>query len=253
MKTVIITGGSGLIGKGLTVHLLKKGYNVVITSKTSDKIDFLSQKFLNQYKDHLDIFKLDYFDISSVYRFVKNLERKKIYPDSIIHNARSLESLKIEKNGQSLPQNFIAEFQMGIVGPYQLNNLIIESKIGVQLKNIIFVSSIYGVVGPNPALYDNFEHQSPIQYGTTKAAQIHLTKELAIRLSKKGIRVNAISAGGIKGRSDKSFEKKYSRLNPQNKMLSVENIIKPIEFLIKNDSEAITGHNLIVDGGWTVW
>ena len=142
---------------------------------------------------------------------------------------------------------------MGIVGPYTLNNLLIDSNSGTKLDNIIFISSIYGVVAPTPSLYDNFEHQSPIQYGVTKAAQIHLTKELAVRYSSKGIRVNAISLGGIKGRVKESFIDKYSKLNPQNKMLSVSDVLKPIEFLIKNDSESITGHNLIVDGGWTIW
>tara|TARA_R110001632_G_scaffold63953_1_gene152383 strand:+ start:705 stop:1466 length:762 start_codon:yes stop_codon:yes gene_type:complete len=253
MKTVIITGGTGLVGEAVTIHLLKEGYNVVITSRKPNRNGFISKNGLEQFKENFHAIELDYFNDSSVNDFAKNLETLDIHPEVIIHNARSLSTLKIEDNGQSSSENFLAEYKMGVVVPYKLNNLILNSSIGSKLNNIIFISSIYGVVGPTPSLYDDFDRQSPVQYGVTKAAQIHLTKELAVRLGSKGVRVNAISLGGIKGRAKDSFVDKYSKLNPQNKMLSVENVITPIEFLINNGSESMTGHNLIVDGGWTIW
>ena len=253
MKTIIITGGTGLIGRTLAVHLLKKGNKVIISSRIPNKEKFIKNNNIEKYKENLNVIELDYFKNNSIQNFIKNLQNENIFPEVIIHNARSIDSLNIEHNGQSSSENFINEYQMGIVGPYTLNNLLIDSNSGTKLDNIIFISSIYGVVAPTPSLYYNFEHQSPIQYGVTKAAQIHLTKELAVRYSSKGIRVNAISLGGIKGRVKESFIDKYSKLNPQNKMLSVSDVLKPIEFLIKNDSESITGHNLIVDGGWTIW
>ncbi|CAL2105874.1 Short-chain dehydrogenase/reductase family protein [Tenacibaculum sp. 190524A02b] len=253
MKVVIVTGGTGLVGKAIVKSMLEQGYTVVTSSRNPDKKKFVKENKIEEFEENFYVFHLDYFNTSSVNSFVHNLEKEKIYPEVIIHNARSLNTLKIENNGQSSLKNFLDEYQMGVVSPYKLNNLILDSNIGSKLNNIIFVSSIYGVVAPTPRLYDNFEQQSPIQYGVTKAAQIHLTKELAVRLSDKGVRVNAISLGGIKGRAKQSFVDKYSELNPQNKMLSVEDIIKPIEFLIKDDSKSITGHNLIVDGGWTIW
>lgn len=253
MKTVIITGGTGLVGKTLTIYLLKKGYRTIISSRTSNKQKFILENNLEEFEENFEVFQLDYFSNNSIEDFIENLQKKNIHPEVIIHNARSLDTLKIEDDGQSSSENFLAEYQMGVVGPYRLNNSILDSSVGDKLENIIFISSIYGVVGPTPRLYDNFEHQSPIQYGITKAAQIHLTKELAVRFSSKGIRVNAISLGGIKGRSKQSFVDKYSKLNPQNRMLSVDDVIKPIEFLMKDDSGSITGHNLIVDGGWTIW
>ena len=176
MKTVIITGGTGLVGKALTTHMLKKKYKVIVSS-TKPTINFLSENRLENYSDDFHCLHLDYFNSDSMADFVNTLEKEKIYPEVIIHNARSLKSLKVEPNGKSSNQSFFAEFQMGVVGPYELNNLILDSNIGSKLKNIIFISSIYGIVAPTPKLYDNFEQQSPIQYGIAKAAQIHLTKE----------------------------------------------------------------------------
>ena len=253
MKTVIITGGTGLIGKELSSFFLKNGNKVVISSRGTDKASFIQKNDLQEYAENLEILALDYFIESSVSSFVKELIRLEICPDSIIHNARSLDTLKIEKNGESSVDNLLGEYRVGVVGPYELNNSILNSSIGNNLKKIIFISSIYGVVGPNPNLYDNFKHQSPIQYGTTKAAQIHLAKELAIRLAGDGIRVNTVSYGGVEGRADDKFKEKYAKFTPSNKMLNIKEVVKPVDFLLNDGASGITGHNLIVDGGWTLW
>ncbi|MDO5978852.1 SDR family oxidoreductase [Flavivirga spongiicola] len=253
MKTIIITGGTGLIGKELTLYLLKEGYNVVISSRGTNKEEFISANQLQEYEGNLEVLELDYFKNSSINSFVEGLVRLNICPDSIIHNARSLDTLKIEENGQSSVENLLSEFRMGIVGPYELNNSILNSSIGNKLKNIIVISSIYGIVGPTPSLYKDFKRQSPIQYGITKAAQIHLTKELAVRLADRGIRVNAISYGGVEGRADEKFKERYSKFTPLKRMLNTKEVIKPVGFLLSDGASGMTGHNLIVDGGWTIW
>lgn len=253
MKTIIITGGTGLIGRELTAYFLKQGNRIIISSRNRDKENFISKNQLQEYKENLEILELDYFNKSSVSSFVKELIRLNIYPDSIIHNARSLDTLKVEENGESSVDNLLGEYRVGVVGPYELNNSILNSLIGNNLKTIIIISSIYGVVGPNPNLYEDFKRQSPIQYGTTKAAQIHLTKELAIRFADDGIRVNAISYGGVEGRADQKFKEKYAKFTPLKRMLNIEEVIKPVEFLLNDGASGITGHNLIVDGGWTIW
>ena len=94
---------------------------------------------------------------------------------------------------------------------------------------------------------------SPIYYGVSKAAEIHLTKELAARLSDKKIRVNSISFGGFEGRVSKSFKKRYSKMCPLGRMLKPEEVFKPIWFLCSDQSSGATGHNLVIDGGWTIW
>ena len=252
--TIIITGGTGLLGTSLVIQLVKNGYFVIITTRGLDKQElFLDKNQLENYRKNIIFLELDYLKDQSIQNFVKELERNSIKPTAIIHNARSLDTTKIEKDGRSLAENFLNEFKIGVVGPYELTYEITKSRIGVDFKNIIFISSIYGVVAPNPAIYDDFEQQSPIQYGVTKAAQIHLSKELSVRLAKKGIRVNTISLGGIKGRADSSFIERYSELTTQKRMLDLDDCIKPIVFLLEDGSSGMNGHNLIIDSGWTVW
>ena len=87
----------------------------------------------------------------------------------------------------------------------------------------------------------------------SKAAEIHLTKELAVRLSDKKIRVNSISFGGFEGRVNKTFIKKYKKMCPIGRMLKPHEVFKPLWFLCSEQSSGATGHNLVVDGGWTTW
>ena len=112
---------------------------------------------------------------------------------------------------------------------------------------------MYGVVPPNKNLYTDKYESSPIYYGVSKAAEIHLSKELAVRLADKKIRVNSISFGGIEGRVNKKFKNLYAKMCPLGRMLKPNEVFEPVWFLSSNQSSGATGHNLIIDGGWTTW
>ncbi len=254
LKTIVITGGTGLVGKQLVLRLLKKGHRIIITTRNKDKRKQLIKELdLDGLENNLLLLEVDFLKNTYVENFIDFFKKEKIYPEVIIYNARSLDMLAIGEDGTSSIENIMGEFKLGVAIPYELTMNILKSDFGKALKNIIFVSSIYGVVAPTPYLYDDFAQQSPIQYGISKASQIHLTKELAVRLSDKNIRVNSVSFGGVKGRTPDEFIKKYSSLNPQNRMLEPVEVANPVEFLVSDGSIGMTGHNLIYDSGWTIW
>jgi NAD(P)-dependent dehydrogenase (short-subunit alcohol dehydrogenase family) len=249
INSIMITGGSGKVGFQLVKYYLNKKYQVITTSRDKDNIlekltDFSFDPSL------LHIVEVDFADKHALEVIENYIIDNSISIHSIIHNARNVNYLKIQKDGTVSKFNFNGELFIGVVFPYQLSILIVKLNVG--LKNIIFVSSMYGVVGPNPTLYDDFHNQSPIHYGVAKAAQIHLVKELAIRLANK-IRVNCVSFGGIKGRVDDDFLARYKALNPQNRMLEEQDVLAPLNFLVSDSSENMTGQNLIIDNGWTLW
>jgi NAD(P)-dependent dehydrogenase (short-subunit alcohol dehydrogenase family) len=184
-------------------------------------------------------------------KMIKFLKEKSLKPDVLINNARNSEYNKIDKDGRITEDNFLDEYKAEVYIPYLLSMELSDEFNS--LNNIINIASMYGVVVPTPSLYNDFEHQSPINYGVTKAALIHLTKELSVRLSHKNIRVNAISYGGVEGRVDEAFKKRYARLCPMRRMLKEDEITGPLGYLISDASVGMTGHNLIVDGGWSVW
>ncbi|MDT0649649.1 SDR family oxidoreductase [Autumnicola edwardsiae] len=250
MKTVLITGGSGKVGLQLLKHFLKKGFLVVTTTRNRNK--FLKNKIEDlpsEYLENLNIIEVDFSLENAIETIMAFIDKQKIEIDSVVHNARSLDYLKIEQDHSVSKKNFLGEFDMDVVFPYHLS---LRLEKDGSLKNIIFISSMYGVVAPTPNLYEKFHESSPIHYGVCKAAQIHLTKELAVRLAPE-TRVNCVSFGGIKGRTNEGFLKRYEKLTPQKRMLEEEDVIGPVDFLLSKNSESMTGQNLIIDGGWSIW
>lgn len=252
-KSILLTGATGLVGSKLLIHFVRMNYNVCIPTRNIGQIPSLISK-LNLEKFASNIFPVEYDFLNYDSESWMNLLRENNFaPHVIIHNARSLSSLKIEEDGTSSYDNLLTEYKMGIVTPYRIIMDIILSELHKNLENIIFISSMYGVVTPNPSLYEDFEKSSPIQYGVVKSAQIHLTKELAVRLAKYNIRVNCISFGGIKGRANNDFCDRYEKLTPLGGMLEQEEVVGPVDFLVSENSKRMTGHNLLYDGGWTLW
>ena len=251
MNIILITGGSGKVGFQLVNHFLALGYLVVTTSRNKDLfIEKKKESFDHNWQENLKIIEVDFSSEDAIDVIVSFLKKRGLEVDSIVHNARSLEFLKIEKDKSVTSENFAGEFYMDVIFPYLLNLELLKQN--EKLKNIVFISSMYGVVAPTPSLYDDFENSSPIHYGVSKAAQIHLTKELAVRLA-PAVRVNCVSFGGIKGRTNLEFENKYNKLTPQQKMLTEEEVVGPVDYLISDNSKNMTGQNLIIDGGWTIW
>jgi NAD(P)-dependent dehydrogenase (short-subunit alcohol dehydrogenase family) len=180
------------------------------------------------------------------------LENKSIRLSHLIHNARSREYLKTEPNGVVSAHNFIQEFVVDVVMPYQLSMTLVKRQ-GQHLKHIIHIGSQYGTVAANLNLYDQPQTESAIHYSVAKAALVHLTKEMAIRLASRQIQVNCVSYGGVEGRVNEVFEQRYAALSPIGRMLKEEEIFAPIGMLIDHPAMSMTGHTIHADGGWSLW
>lgn len=244
MNHVLITGGTGLIGKEIVKGFLSKKIKITFTTTSQKKGEMLcdllgGNKLLN--------FKVVTFrNERDIDDFIADFKSEGF--SHLINNARSLDSLSLNADGYANNNGLSSEFFMAVTLSYLLS-------VGFKssLKIIINISSMYGIVPPNKHLYEDGYSSSPIQYGIAKAAQIQLSKELCVRFADEGIRVNTISFGGFEGRVNDDFKNRYAKLCPQGKMLSIDKVFPSIWFLASSDSDGMTGHNLVIDGGWSVW
>lgn len=250
-RTIIITGATGKFGKILVKNFLKKGDIIIAVGRSKKKLNQL-KIYENNKNQNLFLVCADLMKSNTIIKIIKIIKKFELKPDTIINNARNLDYLKLDKNDKTNSINFLNEFKLGVVVPYQLVMSLVEAFKG-SFRNVVNIGSIYGSVAPNVKLYKNFNKESSIQYGVTKSALEHLTKELSVRLAKNLVRVNCAAFGGIEGRADKLFKKRYSQLCPSGRMLTEEEIFGPIEMLISNKTSGVTGHVLMIDGGWTVW
>ncbi|HUV08263.1 MAG TPA: SDR family oxidoreductase, partial [Spirochaetia bacterium] len=121
---------------------------------------------------------------------------------------------------------------------------------------IINIASVAGLVGRDRKMYQrNKKSEQPIDYAASKAGVIGMTRDLAGLLSPSGIYVNAISPGGFdKGELPEGFVRDYAAETPLGRMGKLEQDIKgAILFLASSASDYVTGHNLVVDGGFSIW
>ena len=263
MNKIFITGGSGKIGSSIIDFLLKKNELVVTTSRNINNF----YKKIHKH-ENLFVIEVDFEKNDAIKKITSFLEHNKIEINCLIHNARSLDYLKIESDNTTSKNNFIGEFYMDVVFPYMLSTSLVKNF--VSLNNIIFISSIYGVVGNDQRLYegsnlaelysgnkDDKKYSQPFShsvYPVVKGGVISLTRYLAAYWGEKNIRVNCISPGGVYHEGEnETFVKKYSEKVPLGRKADVKEVASAAVFLVADESNYITGQNIIVDGGWTAW
>ena len=117
---------------------------------------------------------------------------------------------------------------------------------------IVNLSSIYGVVSPDPRIYGESGLGSPLVYGASKAAIIQMTRYLSVHWA-PAIRVNCITPGGLFNDQPDDFVDAYNARTPLGRMGHGDDI-KGIALYLASDASAwVTGQNFVIDGGWTAW
>ncbi len=246
---VLLTGATGKFGRVLARHLVAQGWTVVVTSRDPVRVAALAEGFA---EGAVVGVAADLLAPEGVDVLVDVLAQRGLSVTHLVNNARSLSSLAVQADGLTRRQDFLAELDMNVVVPYTLATRL-ATDARHRLRNVVNVGSMYGMVAPNPALYEGSLARSPVQYGVSKAALHHLTRELAVRLAPKGVRVNCVAFGGVEGRVDEGFLRRYAALTPAGRMLQEPEVAGPVGFLLSEASSAVQGHVLVADGGWSIW
>lgn len=146
-------------------------------------------------------------------------------------------------------------FQVNVFGVVAVMNALLPALASP--SSMVMLGSLYGLVSPKPALYDHFNDGAGSikhpAYGASKAALVAVGRQYATHLASQGVRVNTLTLGGVQAGQDPEFVAKFENHVPQARMLSVDDVVGGMLFLLSDDSLAVTGHNLVVDGGFTAW
>ena len=120
------------------------------------------------------------------------------------------------------------------------------------IASVIFLSSIYGSLGPDWSLYENTAMGNPLAYGASKGGLQQLMRYLATLWAPK-VRVNCVSPGGIQRDQAEDFIRRYEQRTPMRRMATPEDIVGPVIFLASDAACYVTGQNILVDGGLSAW
>ena len=149
--------------------------------------------------------------------------------------------------------DFARTLEVNVTGLYNATQVFGHAMCEAGGGSIVNIGSLYASVAPIPAFYEHIEppFTKPAAYGASKAAVVNLTKYFARLWGPMGVRVNALSPGGVAGGQDPEFVRKYSERVPLGRMARPDDLVGALVFLASAASAYVTGQELRVDGGFT--
>jgi NAD(P)-dependent dehydrogenase (short-subunit alcohol dehydrogenase family) len=148
---------------------------------------------------------------------------------------------------------FSRTLQVNVTGIYNTTEVFGRAMCEAGEGSIVNIGSLYASIAPIPSLYEHIEppFTKPAAYGASKAAVVNLTRYFARLWGPFGVRVNALSPGGVRGSQDDEFVRKYSERVPLGRMAEPDDLVGALLFLASDASAYVTGQELRVDGGFT--
>ncbi len=238
-KIIIVAGGSGLLGKAFVEDITRKGGIAVNADRAAET------------SPDGKTFRLEVTSQESIRELVEQTLDRFGRIDGLVNSAYP----RTEDWGVRFERIPADSWRKNI--DMQLNScfLLCQAVLSVMERqssgSIVNIASIYGMVGNDFSLYEEYGGTSPAAYSAIKGGIINFSRYLASYYGKKGIRVNCVSPGGIYDRQPASFVKKYEAKVPMGRMGEPDDIAPAVSFLLSDEAKYITGQNLAVDGGWT--
>ena len=237
MKTALVTGGTGDIGRAIIRRLVESGYRVIFTYEKNERMARSLSAMLGA-----EGIRCDISDDRSVEDLFRILGEKGESVDILVNNAGiSREGLFID----SVIEDWKDMFDVNFFGAVRMTGKALPDMLSRGEGIIINMASIWGIKGASCESI----------YAATKAALINLTKSLSNEYARSGIRVNAVAPGFIEGRmnSHYSTEDREEILEeiPEGRFGTPDDVAKTVVFLAGDDSGYITGQTISVDGGWS--
>ena len=250
-KVALVTGGTGYLGTAFCNALAEAGASVVISSRDAARAEQAATKLPSpggaaHYGVELDLMEGE----SSRRGFAAAVEVAG-QVDVLVNNG-------LDAEGKDLTEIAFEEFarhQANNAGHFELARLLHAHAVQRSVPaSIVNLGSLYGQVGSYPDTYAGVCSASSVAYHALKGGTIHMTRHLAVYWAADGIRVNTLSPGPFPAPSASGeMVERLKAKSPMKRMGQPHELKGALLFLASDASSYLTGHNLIVDGGWTAW
>ncbi|GMA61012.1 short-chain dehydrogenase [Alicyclobacillus fastidiosus] len=261
-KVAVVTGGVGILGRKFCSGLAEFGANVAIVDLDQSQATEFSNELNDRYGRSCIGISCDVSNPHSVHQMVTTVTNELGAIHILLNNAASksdclsdffapFENYSLEQWKQVMSVNLDGMFLVA----QSVGKSMIERGLG---GSIIQTSSIYGALAPDERIYDGSNYlgtsiNSPAVYSASKAGVIGLSRYLAARWAKHGIRVNTLIPGGVQSGQNETFVNNYSQRIPLGRMAKPHELVGAVVYLASDASSYVTGHSLFVDGGLHAW
>ena len=255
-RVAVITGGAGLLAAEHAIALAAYGAKIVMADLNEEKckqsVEILSKDGVQGFAMECDVTKKESWE-----KLLSEVVNQFGKVDILINNAgftNQSKSANFDASFENFPlEDWNAIMNVNLTGTFLGCQVIGKHMLQNGKGSIVNIASLYGVVSPNHKIYPGTGISQPVAYSVSKHGVVALTKYLATLWAEKGVRVNALTPGGIFNNHEGLFLERFKQLNPIGRMSEKTELRGGIVYLASDASSHVVGHNLIIDGGWTAW
>ncbi len=252
-RVAVVVGGAGHIGRAALATLVELGARVAVFDVDVDA----GRAALAAVGATAGLaYAVDVKDAAAVKGAVDAVVADAGRLDVVVHSAAYVGTTQAA--GWAVPfaeqsaDAFAAALQVNLTSAFVLAQHAAPHLAKHGVGSVVLVSSIYGSVAPDQRLYEGTPMANPLGYGASKAGLEQLARSLATALA-PSTRVNCVSPGGVWRNQNPQFIERYVARTPLGRMATEEDLKGAFAYLCSDLSRYVTGHNLLVDGGWTAW
>lgn len=246
-RVVVVAGGAGRIGPAVCRALADRGAQVVVADVNAAAGEAVAAETDGEYV------ACDVTDDAAVEALFDHVREQYGCLDAQVNMAYPRDETYGDWFGERPIEDWRRQVDAGLTSYAALCRGAVRTMTDQGHGTIVNFGSTYGVQAPDFSVYREADMPpSPAHYSACKGAILNLTRYLASALGERGIRVNAVSPGGVFDEQDSAFVERYEANTPLGRMAEPEDIAGAVVYLISDAASYVTGHNLVVDGGWTI-
>lgn len=255
-KVVVVTGGAGILGKGICAALAAHGAKVAIVDRDGSKAASVAKDIAKP--DDVRPFQADAGRRDDLDRLAREVEEA-FGPVTTLVNNIAHKSKYFFQPFESFPLGDWNEVMHANTTAVMLSCQVFGGAMARRGNgSIITTLSIYGIVAPDQRIYEGSLYEgrpinTPAVYSASKAALLGLTKYLAAYWGHRGVRVNSITPGGVYSGQNETFVRQYGARVPMGRMGRADEMSGAVVYLASDAASYVNGHNLVIDGGLTAW
>ncbi len=264
-RVAVITGGAGMLGAEHAEAIAGAGGIPVLADVRSEEAEALAQRIERDFGIAASAVRADVADEAQVAALRDEVLGRYGRIDVLVNNAAidpkvtsdwGLEESRLDR----FPlEQWHTDIAVGLTGAFLCARTLGEEMARRGRGAIVNVASEFALIGPDQRLYrrpdlpEEEQPVKPVSYVVVKSALLGLTRYLATYWARSGVRVNALTPGGVRADQPEEFVRRYSELVPMGRMAERDEYRGAIVFLCSDASSFMTGANLVVDGGRTCW
>lgn len=257
-EVAVITGGAGILGPRFAHALARRGAAIAVLDRKPNMAEEVASDLVKKYGVRAVGCMVDVGDAQALARTKEDIVAALGAPTVLINAAATQPDGFLEPFETYHLADWEEVMRTNVTGAMLAARLFGSAMASRGAGSIINILSIYAIVAPDQRIYEGSLYKdrainTPVVYSASKAALWGLTRYLATYWAHKGVRVNAVTPGGVFSGQNEAFQQRYSARVPLGRMARADEISGAVVFLASRASSYVTGQNIVVDGGLSAW